>query len=166
MNEQTEQTKEKATKNATALKHMTKRLSILGENATAEERKRLEDELLALEKLAKVQQRDMRNLLREQNKEKHNLKKEQQRKLEALEASLKEDYNDKIKHKEEELRKNLTTLEELIHARCIRLVARWHLSLQIFKREDRDASTVKGPLPLTLLCLPEEFAPYVAAYHS
>jgi uncharacterized membrane protein len=166
MNEQTEETKEKTTKNATALKHMTKRLSILGDNATVEERNRLEEEMLALEKLAKRQERDMRNLLREQNKEKHILKKEQQRKIEALEASLKEDYNDKIRHKETELLKNMTTLEELIHARCMRLVARWHLTLQIFKREDRDASNIKGPLPLTLLCLPEEFAPYVAAYHS
>jgi hypothetical protein len=166
MNEQAEHTKEKATKNATALKHMNKRLSILGDNATPEEHKRLEEEMQALEKFAQRQQRDMRNLLREQNKEKHLLKKEKQREMEAFETSLKEDYELKIRHKEEELVKNMTKLEELIHARRMRLVARWHLTLQIFKREDRDASAIKGPLPLTLLCLPEEFAPYVAAYQS
>jgi hypothetical protein len=163
---QSDEQKEKATKNATALKHMTRRLSILGDKATNEERKRVEDELRALEKLAERQQRDMRNLFREQNKEKHNLKKEQQKELEALEKSLKEECDLKIKYKEEELEKNMSKLEELIHARCMRLVARWHLTLQIYKREDRDALAIKGPLPLTLLCLPDEFTPYVAAYHS
>jgi len=155
MNTQSEEQKEKAVKNATALKYVNKRLSILGDNATQDELNRLEEEMKSLDKLAVRQQRDMRNLFREQNREKKALEKDQQTELVTFEESLKEEHEEKIKHKEEELTRNMSRLEELIHARTLRLVARWHLMLQIFKRDDRDASTIKGPLPLTLLCLPE-----------
>jgi hypothetical protein len=166
MNEQSKQQTEQATKNATALKHMNKRLSILGDTATEEDKNRLEDELKALDKLAHRQQRELRNLFRDQNREKQRTKKEQQTEYENFQKSIKEDYNSKVQHKEEELTKNREKLEELIHARCLRLVSRWHLMLQIFKSEDRDASNIKGHLPLTILSLPVEFNPYVAAFQS
>lgn len=159
-----DQQKEKATKTATALKHMNKRISILGDKATVEEIQRVEEETKALEKLADRQQRELRNLYRTQNKEKQDLKKVQQKELEELRTLLREECELKVQCKEEALQNNMAKLEKLIHARCLRLVARWYLQLQIFKREDRDASTIKGPLPLTMLNLPEDFTPYVAAY--
>jgi septal ring factor EnvC (AmiA/AmiB activator) len=166
MNGHSEEKKEKATKNATALRHMTRRLSILGDKATIDELNRVEEEMKALDKLADRQQREMRNLLRVQTREMQALKKEQQKELENFEESLKEDSEQTVRYKEQELTSNMGKLEELIHARCMRLIARWHLMLQIYKRENRDASSLKGPLPLTMLCLPEEFTPYVAAYQS
>jgi hypothetical protein len=84
--------------------------------------------------------------------------------VEELHRLLTEEAELKVQCKEEALQLNMSKLEMLIHNRTLRLVARWHLQLQIFKREDRDASTIKGPLSLTMLSLPDDFAPYVAAY--
>jgi len=77
---------------------------------------------------------------------------------------LKNERDAKIRQKTRDFERNARKLEELIHIRSMRLVARWYLMLQIYKTEDRDGTGLKGSLPLSLLGLPEEFAPYVAAY--
>jgi hypothetical protein len=165
IDEQKVETKEETIKNATALKHMHRRLSILGENATDDARNRLEDEKYKLNRLEQRQERELQKLLRIQNREKLILQRNQQNELADLTTSMREDHDLKVRHKHEELVKNATKLEALIHERALRLVARWHLQLQILKREEKELSWIKGPLPLSILRLPEEFGPYVSAYH-
>jgi hypothetical protein len=147
------------------LKYIHHRLSILGENATADARNRLEDEIHKLNRLEQRQERQLHTLQRIQNREKLNLIRNQQNDLADLVASMQEDHNVKVRHKHEELVKNATRLEALIHERALRLVARWHLQLQILKTEEKELSWIKGPLPLTILRLSEEFGPYVSAYN-
>jgi hypothetical protein len=165
MDDQKQQTSEETVKNATALKHLNRRLSFLGDNVTEAELNRLDDEKRALDKLALKQERDLQKLLRVQNREKLDIQRRQQKELEDFRISMKEDYDTRVREKLEELQKNMEKLEQLIHERSIRMVGRWYLQLQIFKREDKEVSYIKTPLPLSILGLPEEFGPYCAAYH-
>jgi hypothetical protein len=161
LDEQTAETEDQTTKNATALKHINKRIELLGEAATDAEKHVLDSEQHALDRLADKQQREIRNLHRFQYRERQDMLRTQQRELEELE----EGSRTKMRTKTRDLEKNMRRLEELIHVRSMRLVARWHLMLQIYKTEDRDGMGLKGALPLSLLALPEEFVRYVAAYH-
>jgi hypothetical protein len=165
IDDQKQQTTEETVKNATALKHLNRRLSLLGDNATDAELNRIEEETQALEKLAAKQERDNQKLLRVQNREKLDMQRQQQKEVEDLQISMKEDYEARVRDKQEELQKNMDKLEHLIHDRSIRMVGRWYLQLQVFKREDKDVSCIKAPLPLSILGLPEEFNPYCSAYH-
>jgi hypothetical protein len=165
MDEHTEQAKEEAIKNATALKYMQARLRLLGDTATAEDQQRLDDEKRAMEKLARLQQKDMRNLLRDQYREKLTLQRAHARELEELRRVMRDEDEGKMALREAKLQRDLDRLEELVHVRSLRLTARWHLTLQIFKQEDADAFSIRAALPLSILGLPEEFARYVAAFH-
>jgi hypothetical protein len=86
--------------------------------------------------------------------------KAQQREIDGLT----QDSAARMRVKEGDLERNMRRLEELIHVRSMRLVARWHLMLQIYKTEDRDGMGLSEALPLGVLGLPEEFAGYVAAF--
>jgi hypothetical protein len=168
--EHTTQTAEEKTKNATALKYVRRRLEMLGEHATAAERSRLEEEKAALTKLAQRQQRDMRNLFRVQNREIMELKKAQQQELQEFERTLHDDYEEQIREKQAVLQRNMMKLEELIHARATKLVGRWWLLLQIWKKTQGERvmkghATTQSALPLTLFGLHEDFSPIVAAFH-
>ena len=150
---------------------MQKRLSLLGDQATEAERARVDEEKLALHRLAERQQREIRNLFRLQNREKMELKRQQQKEIEDFEQSLRESYREAVKEKQAVLQENMKRLEALIHARSVRLVSRWWMLLQIWKANEGEkimagaGSMVKGPLPLGLLGLPEDFASYVASFH-
>lgn len=165
------QTEEEKIKNATALKYVGRRLEMLGGHATAQERARLEEEKVALIKLAQRQRSDMRNLFRDQNREKLELKKSQATELAAFERALHEDYGDQIREKQAVLSRNLMKLEELIHARAIKIVGRWWLLLQIWKKTQGErvmkhlSGAPNSAMPLTLLGLHEDFAPIIAAFH-
>jgi hypothetical protein len=165
MDEHAEQAKDEAVKNATALKYMQARLRLLGDAASPEDRQRLDDEERAMEKLARQQQREIRNLLRDQYREKLALSRAQARAREELARAAGEEARARGEAQRAELQRDLDRLEELVHVRSLRLTARWHMTLQIFKQEDPDAFSIKAALPLSILGLPEEFARYVAAYH-
>ncbi|KAF2674873.1 hypothetical protein BT63DRAFT_420130 [Microthyrium microscopicum] len=171
MEEHTAQSAETKTKNVTALKHMNRRLSLLGESATETDHLRLAEEERALERSAARQERELRNLYRDQTREGHDSKRNQQKDLEDFERSLREDYDQQVKDKQAVLLDNQKKLEELIHARTLRLVSRWWLLLQIWKKTDGEkimmscGNVVNGPLPLGLLGLPEDFGPYITAFH-
>jgi hypothetical protein len=154
------ETKEVEVKNRTALKYIERRIDFLGETVTDSDLKAFQDEQHALNRLADKHQREIRNLHRQQYREQQDVLRAQQKALE----DLKTERDNKIRHKSRDLDRNARKLEELIHIRSMRLVARWWLMLQVYKTEDRDGSSLKGPLPLSLLGLPEEFAPYAAAY--
>jgi hypothetical protein len=162
IDEQTVVAADQAIKNATALKYIARRMDLLGEQATDIDHNAYISEARALDRLAEKHQRDIRNLHRFQYREKQDMQKNQLKEME----NLREEAVLKIKTKESDLERNSRKLEELIHIRSMRLVARWHLMLQIYKTEDRDGISLKGALPLSLLGLPEEFAPYVGAYHA
>jgi hypothetical protein len=144
---------------------------MLGEHATAQERARLEEERAALTKLANRQKRDIRNLFRDQNRELLELGRAHQKELEEFEQRLNEDYAEQIREKQAVLQRNMMKLEELIHARAIKLVGRWWLLLQIWKKTQGErvmktsGNTNNSALPLTLFGLHEDFAPLVAAFH-
>jgi hypothetical protein len=165
MDAHAEQTRDEAVKNATALKYMQARMRLLGDAASPEDKQRLEDEERALEKLARRQLRDMRNLLRDQYREKLALAKEQTKRVGEMRRLVEDDEAGRREAERMDLQQDLDRLEELVHVRSLRLTARWHLTLQIFKQEDPDAFSIKAALPLSILGLPEEFARYVAAYH-
>jgi hypothetical protein len=165
MDEHAEQAKDEAVKNATALKHMRARIALLGAAATDEDKRRLDEEEHAMEALALRQLREVRNLLRDQYREKLVVSREQARAVGELGRAVAEEARARREAQRAELQQDLDRLEELVHVRSLRLSARWHLTLQIFKQEDADAFSIKAALPLSILGLPEEFARYVNAYH-
>jgi hypothetical protein len=160
VDEQNLETNEEMVKNRTALKYIERRMDMLGETATDSDRHIFMEEQRAIDRLSIKHQRQIRNLHRQQNKERHETLKAQQKELDDLQL----EYVMKVRQKTKDLERNSWKLEELIHVRSMRLVARWHLMLQIYKTEDRDGMGFKWALPLSLLGLPEEFAPFVAAY--
>jgi len=168
--EQAVKTAEESTKNATALKHMHRRISLLGERVTEFDLARLEDEKNALAKLNAKQERDVRNLHRIQYREKQDLEKTQREELEDFERMIREEYDEAVKVKEAELAANVKKLEKLIHKRSVRLVSRWWLMLQVWKKTEGErimmscGNVVPGPLPIGLLNLPEELGPYIMAF--
>jgi hypothetical protein len=146
-----------AIRNATALKHLNKRLSLLGDDITPEHKRRFEEELNALERLGKKHDRELQTMIRNQEREKLDLRRQQEKDVEEYSKSLDEDHDLQTKEKLAELEGNRLKLEELIEARRERLVGRWHLRLQILKMGVVDIAHIKDPLPLSMLNLPRSF---------
>jgi hypothetical protein len=146
-----------AIRNTTALKHLNKRMSLLGNDVTPEQMRRFEEELNAMDRLEKQQDRELKTLIRNQEREKLDLRRQQEKELEKYGMSLDEDLDLQSRAKLVELDRNRVKLEELIEARRERLVARWYLRLQILKMEENDFTHIKVHLPLSILNLPRSF---------
>jgi hypothetical protein len=146
-----------AVRNATALKHLNKRMSLLGNDVTPEHMRRFEEELNAMERLEKHQDRELQSLIRNQEREKLDLRRQQEKDLEDYRTRLDDDLELQSRVKLAELDRNRLKLEELIEARRERLVNRWHLRLQILKMEEKDIAHIKDALPLSLLNLSRSF---------
>jgi hypothetical protein len=146
-----------AIRNATALKHLNKRMSLLGNDVTPEHMRRFKDELSAMDRLEKQQDRDLQKLIRNQEREKLDLRRQQEKELENYEKSLDEDLEVQSRTKLAELDGNRLKLEALIEARRERLVGRWYLRLQILKTGESDIAHINDPLPLSVLNLPRSF---------
>lgn len=144
-------------RNATALKFVRKRLSLLGEHATPEHRMRLEEEITAMDRLASRHEREMQCLIRNQEREKLDLHRQQDKEIEDFEKSLDDDANFSIQTKVDALRMNMVKLDDLIEDRKARLASRWYIRLQIAKMEVPETAHIRGPLPLTTLELPPGF---------
>jgi hypothetical protein len=148
---------DRAIRNATALKHLNKRMSLLGDDVTPEHRRRFDEELNALERLGEQQDRELQTTIRNQEREKLDLRRQQEKDVEDYSKSLDEDHEVQCKEKLAELEGNRLKLEELIEARKERLVGRWYLRLQILKMGDLDIAHIRDPLPLSMLNLPRSF---------
>ena len=144
-------------RNATALKFVRKRLSLLGEDATPEHHMRLEEETNAMDRLANRHQREMQALIRNQEREKLDLQRQQEKDVEDYHKSLDDDMAFSIRTKLDALGMNMVKLDDLIEDRKARLVSRWFIRLQIAKMEVPETSHVRGLLPLTTLELPSGF---------
>jgi hypothetical protein len=144
-------------RNATALKFVRKRLSLLGDDATPEHHMRLEEETNAMDRLASRHEREMQTLIRNQEREKLDLQRQQERDVEEYHKSLDDDMAFSIRTKMDALGMNMVKLDDLIEDRKARLVSRWFIRLQIAKMEMLETSHVRGPLPLTTLELPSGF---------
>ncbi|KAF2397492.1 hypothetical protein EJ06DRAFT_151520 [Trichodelitschia bisporula] len=147
---------EYAARNATALKYVNRRLSLLGEAATSDQRSRLADEEGGVERMAAKHGREMRALLRAQERERLDLQREQERELAEFRTELEGNIEENYRGKREGLRVNQIRLEGLVEERRERMVARWFLRLQAFKMEDPELRP-GPPLPLALLECPEGF---------
>jgi hypothetical protein len=145
------------TRNATALKHLNRRISLLGDDVTAENLRRFEEETTALERLEKQHDRQLQTMIRTQEREKLDLRRQQEKELEEYSISLDKDHEEFWERKLVELESNKRKLEDLIENRKERLVCRWYLRLQVLKMETEDISHIKDPLPLSILNLPKLF---------
>jgi hypothetical protein len=150
-------TEDSSARNATALKFVRKRLSLLGEDATPEHHMRLEEETNAMDRLASRHEREMQALIRNQEREKLDLQRKQEKDVEDYHKSLDEDMTFSMRTKLDALGMNMVKLNDLIEDRKARLVSRWYIRLQIAKMEVPATSHVRGPLPLTTLELPIGF---------
>ena len=147
-----------ASKNATALKHVNRRISLLGEDATEEHLKRLEEEVTAMERLQEEHKREFGAMIRTQKRERLNLQRQLDRDVAQLRREMKKEFEDASRAKRNELETNMRRLETVIHERKSRLAAKWYIELQIFKQETGDLrDSIFGPLPLRLLGLPSGF---------
>jgi len=150
-------TEDSSARNATALKFVRKRLSLLGEDATPEHHMRLEEETNAMDRLASRHEREMQALIRNQEREKLDLQRKQEKDVEDYHKSLDEDMVFSMRTKLDALGMNMVKLDDLIEDRKARLVSRWYIRLQIAKMDVPVTSHVRGPLPLTTLELPTGF---------
>jgi hypothetical protein len=145
-------------RNATALKYVRKRLSLLAHDATPEHRMRLEEETNAMERLAARHDREMQALIRNQEREKLDLQRQQEKEVEDYNKSLADEMTLSLRTKLDGLAMNMVILDDMIEERKTRLVSRWFLRLQIAKMEVPETAHIKAPLPLSLLELPPSFA--------
>jgi protein-tyrosine-phosphatase len=147
-----------AAKNATALKHVHRRISLLGNEATEEHLRRFEEEANAMDELERRHKREMDALLRFQRRERLNLQREQTKELLDFRKKMKEEFDEASRTKRSELEQNMRKLDDTIRDRKSRLTAKWYLELQIFKQETAELrDSFIGPLPLRILGLPAEF---------
>ena len=75
-------------RNATAVKYVSSRIALLGNEATPEHHHRLEEEQSALKRLAKKHEKDMQNLVRYQDSKKLELLRKQEKDYEEMSKSL------------------------------------------------------------------------------
>ena len=148
---------ENAARNATALKHVVRRLALLGDEATPEHRHRLEEEQSALQRLARKHEGEMQRLVRYQERKKLELLRKQEKEFEDLSSSFERNLDALTKEKTTQLHINIAKLDDILEDRRAKLVGRWYLRLQIFKTKDKGAATIKPALPLSLLGLPQSF---------
>jgi hypothetical protein len=149
--------KDKAGRNATAIKHLNKRMHLLKDSITKEHLARFEEELDAMDTLEKTQERDLQKFHLNQDREKMDLLRQQEKEVEELEKSLDEDNQVRWKAKQDQLVEDVLLLDGLIQERQCRLVERWFLQLQILKMENLEMAHIKEPLPLSILGLPSSF---------
>jgi hypothetical protein len=149
--------KDKAARNATAIKHLNKRMNLLGENVTKEHLTRFEEELDAMDTLEKTQERDLQKFHLNQDREKMDLVKQQEKEIEEMEKRLDDNNRDRWGAKQAQLVEDVVLLDDLIWERQCRLVDRWFLRLQTVKMGDPEIAHIKDPLPLSLLELPSSF---------
>lgn len=148
---------ENAAWNATAVKHVARRIALLGDNATPEHMQRLEEEQTALNRLAKRHEVDMRNLVRYQESKKLELLRKQEKEYDELSQTLVRELEVSRKDKTSQLQTNISKLDELLEERRARIVARWFLRLQMLKSMSNDTAAVEAALPLSILVLPSAF---------
>jgi DNA repair ATPase RecN len=114
-----------AVRNATAVKHVTSRIALLGDEATPEHHLRLEEEQTALKRLAKKHEVEMRNLVRYQESKKLELLRKQEKDYEELSKSLDTGLENQRKDKTAKLQHNISRLDDLVEERRAKLVARF-----------------------------------------
>ena len=144
-------------RNATAVKYVSSRIALLGNEATPEHHHRLEEEQSALKRLAKKHEKDMQNLVRYQDSKKLELLRKQEKDYEEMSKSLEASLVTQRKDKTAKLQHNIVRLDELIEERRARLVARFFLKLQVLKCLSNDTVMIEPALPLSLLGLPSAF---------
>ena len=146
-----------AARNATALKHVTSRIALLGNEATPEHHYRLQVEQSALKRLGQKHEKEMQNLVRYQESKKLELQRKQEKEYEEMSKSLDTGLMNQRRDKTAKLQHNILRLDELVEERRARMVARFFLQLQILKCLSNDTVMIEPALPLSLLGLPSTF---------
>lgn len=151
---------EMAERNATALKHVTRRLSILGDAATYEDRKRLFEEQETMNELKRKHARDLASLRRTNARQRLDLERKQQTELDHVHPRFQAKFVSRAAPRYRRLKLDMSELTVFLHERRSRLLARWYIQLQKFKAETSSLSCIDAALPLNLLTLPNEFMAY------
>ena len=148
---------EMAERNATALKHVNRRLSILGDAATYEDRKRLFEEQEMMNELSRKHARDLAILRRTHERQRLDLERKQQNQLGHVHTRFQAKFESRVAPRYPRLRDDMAELTSLLQSRRNRLLARWYIQLQKFKAETPSLSSIEVALPLNLLTFPDEF---------
>lgn len=151
---------EMAERNATALKHVTRRLSILGDAATYEDRKRLFEEQETMNELKRKHARDLASLRRTNGRQRLDLERKQQTELDHVHPRFQAKFVSRAAPRYPRLKQDMSDLAATLHQRRSRLLARWYIQLQKFKAETPNLRSIDAALPLNLLTLPDEFMAY------
>lgn len=157
---QKKEEQEMAEKNATALKHVTKRLSMLGDAATYEDRKRLFEEQETMNELKRKHARDLASLRRTNARQRLDMERRQQTELDHVHPRFQAKFVSRSAPRYPRLKQDMSELAIFLHERRSRLLARWFNQLQKFKADTPSLSGIDAPLPLNLLTLPDEFMAY------
>jgi ADP-ribose pyrophosphatase YjhB (NUDIX family) len=157
---QQEEEKEMAENNVTALKYVSRRLSILGHAATEAERQRLVEEQDAMNRLHRKQSQELSNLHRINSRQKLDLERKQRTELEKVQPRFQAKFVSRSAPRYPRLKHDMSELAIFLHERRSRLLARWFNQLQKLKAETPSLSCVDAPLPLSILTLPNEFMAY------
>jgi len=157
---QRKEEQEMAERNATALKHVTKRLSFLGDTATYEDRKRLSEEQETMNELKRKHVSDLNTFYRANARQRLDLERKQQTALDNVHPQFQAKFLSRAAPRYPRLKQDKTDLNVFLHQRRNRLLARWYNQLQKFKAETPSLSGIDAALPLNLLILPSEFMAY------
>jgi len=157
---QRKEEQEMAERNATALKHVTKRLSFLGDSATYEDRKRLFEEQETMNELKRRHARDLNTLHRTNERQRLDLERKQQTELDHVHPRYQAKFLSRAAPRYPRLKQDKNDLNIFLHQRRNRLLARWYNQLQKFKAETPSLCGIDTTLPLNLLTLPDEFMAY------
>lgn len=128
----------------------------LGENATEEDHKRLQEEQNALKTFDIRQGKRLTKMRRDQGRYRTQIEREQRLELQKLKEKYKEEFTRTSTAKKDELGLNLRKLESLVNKRRQDILNKWHVELQIFKYENEDLKEMWADrqLPLQVLGRP------------
>lgn len=146
-----------AERNATALKHVNRRLSILGDTATFEDKKRLIEEQEMMNELSRKHTRDLASLRRIHERQRLDLERKQQSQLSLVHTRFQSKFESRAAPRYPRLKDDMAELTNLLRSSRNRLLARWYIQLQKFKAETPSLHRIEAALPLNLLTLPDEF---------
>ena len=148
---------EMAERNAIALKHVNRRLSILGDAATHEDKKRLFEEQEMMNELSRKHARDLASLRRTHERQRLDLERKQQNQLDHVHTRFQAKFESRIAPRYPRLKEDMAELTNHLRSSKNRLLARWYVQLQRFKAETPTLRNIVSALPLNLLTLSDEF---------